>query len=412
MRRSPRRGPGAPAALAAALLAAGLAGAAHAGAGAGATPGAEAAATGAAEPEPAAVLATLPFLEAASPGAVFVDLAPEDAHRRLPLQLDTGAASSVLTPDMARQLGVRVRRSKRTAYRRSTRLGRDLEFFVADRRGETAYGLLGGNFLAAYVVEIDWSARRVRLLDPERFRVPEAVAAEDEAVLPARMAGNRPVVTITLGGAPLEVLLDTGASFGVLLGAEAAGRLGVRARPAPGLRAVGVRGAIDVQFALLDEVGLGGLLFGPVPAVVAPEGLRQQGTANDSLVGQDLLATCTLRIDYPRGRIWLRRREGAAPRFLGASWPSVRRSGALLYRRGDQVFVGVVLPEGPAARRGVQPGDVLVDVEGDAPGSDPARAHALLAGDGPVRVRRATAGGRPRTVVLEAPGDAQPSAGP
>ncbi|MDX1649838.1 MAG: aspartyl protease family protein [Myxococcota bacterium] len=355
------------------------------------------------EPDEAAVLATLPFLEAVSPGAVFVDLAPEDAHRRLPLQLDTGASSSMLTPDLARELGVRVRRSKRTPYRRSTRLGRDLEFFVADRRGETGFGLLGGNFLAAYVVEVDWGARRVRLLDPARFEVPETTSAPDEAVLPARMVGNRPVVEIGVGGATIPVLLDTGASFGVLLGAEVAERLGIRGRTAPGLRAVGVKGPIDVEFVLLEEVALGALVFGRVPWVVAPEGWRQQATANDSLVGQDLLATCTLRVDYPRRRVWLRRREGAAPRFLGASWPSVQRSGALLYRRGEQIFVGVVLPDGPAACRGMRPGDVLADVDADAPGFDPEEAHARLAGDAPLRVRRAVGGGRSRTLVLEPP---------
>jgi predicted aspartyl protease len=67
--------------------------------------------------------------------------------------LDTGASKSVLTPRVARQLGVSVRRTKNTPYRRATRLGRDLSFYIDTRRTDTAsrtgweYGFLGGEFL-------------------------------------------------------------------------------------------------------------------------------------------------------------------------------------------------------------------------------------------------------------------------
>ena len=127
------------------------------------------------EPPEAAVLATLPFDAAAHPMQIVIDLAPEGNARRLPFQLDTGATGSVVTPQLARAMGVRVSAIKGTPYRRRTALGRDVQFVVDTRRSDTRsasgieFGLLGGDFLSDYVVELDLARHRVRFLDPERW---------------------------------------------------------------------------------------------------------------------------------------------------------------------------------------------------------------------------------------------------
>src|SRR5262245_28035180 len=139
------------------------------------------------EPPPEAVVAVLPFAESREPNRVMVDLAPEGG-RPFVMMLDTGASGSVITPRMARELGVRVRPLKDTPYRRKTRLGRDLQFWVDTRSSDTAartgweYGLLGGEFLDDYVLEIDFPGRRVRFLDPKKYQVPEQLDAPDERV--------------------------------------------------------------------------------------------------------------------------------------------------------------------------------------------------------------------------------------
>src|SRR5262245_6289074 len=110
------------------------------------------------DPPDEAVLATLPFDPAARPRSIVIDLAPKGNARRLPFQLDTGANMSVVSPRLARSMGVKVSRVKHDPYRRSTALGRDVLFYVDTRRSDTAgqgvfeYGLLGGDFLASYVV--------------------------------------------------------------------------------------------------------------------------------------------------------------------------------------------------------------------------------------------------------------------
>jgi predicted aspartyl protease len=272
------------------------------------------------DPAPAAVVADLPFLESPDPGSVVIDLSREEGARPFPLILDTGASFSTLTPGLARELGVRVRSTKRSPYRRATRLGRDLQFQVDARRGDTVsqtgreFGLLGGNFLASYVVEIDFPRRRVRFLDPDRYRAPEQTAAPDETVLPVQLVSNRPILEVEIEGHPVSLLLDTGASYGVLIGGRVARAAGLESRAASGLSAAGVMGEIGVEFSEARSVRVGALEFRDVPVIVAPRGLYQQGTANDSLIGFDLLSQLTLRIDYPRKRAWFRREPGAVPR--------------------------------------------------------------------------------------------------
>ena len=150
---------------------------------------------GAGEVPADAVVADLPFLEGEAPRRIYLDLAPEGS-RPLRMLLDTGANVSVMTPGAARANGVRVRRLKIDPYRRATSLGRDLQFHVDTRSSDTGsrtdweYGLLGGNFLAQYVVEIDTVGRRVRFLDPKRYQVPERAPAGGEAVIPLKVVSH------------------------------------------------------------------------------------------------------------------------------------------------------------------------------------------------------------------------------
>jgi len=322
------------------------------------------------EPPPEAVLAELPFLDSDQTNRIYVDLAPEGSARPLRLMLDTGASHSVMTPRAARELGVRVRRLKRDPYRRATVLGRDLLFYVDTRSSDTAsktgweYGILGGNFLREYVVELDFGKRRVRFLDADRYAVPEATEAPEETVLPLRIVGNRPGVEVSLEGESALVLLDTGAPMGLLVAGDWAERAGVEHEPLAGLELGGVLGPIEASLGEAERLAFGPFALSRIPVLVAPKGLYNQGFPSESVLGYDVLAGFALRIDYRRGRLWLRRRPEAAPTFLGADYALWRESGALLVpltADDGSAAVGVlsVDPEGAAADWGLRAGDAF-----------------------------------------------------
>jgi hypothetical protein len=303
---------------------------------------------------------------------------------------------------------VNVRHLKSSPYRRRTRLGRDLLFQVrtggSDQSAGFApfdYGLLGGEFLDDYVVEIDYSTRRVRFIDPERWSVPETTSRADAAVLPLQLVGTRPVVEVRLDGEPVKMLVDTGSPVGVIVGGRTAKTLVGETRPLRGFQMYGVAGKIDAQLGETGQLGLGPFTIENVPLIVAPRGLYQQGTASDSVLGQDLLALFTLRIDYPRRRLWLRRTAPLEGRLLGLAWAPARASGALLERRGDQVWVRLVAGGSAADRLGLAPNDLIEFLDAAPPPEDLAAVQAAIAGGSvAVRVQRRDEEGRwqPRTL--------------
>jgi hypothetical protein len=323
------------------------------------------------------VLAELPFLHPEEPNRVYLDLA-EEGEKPFVMMLDTGAAESVVTPLMARKLGITVRRTKRTPYRRGTRLGRDLEIWVDTRSSDTGsktgweYGLLGGSFLAEYVVEIDFPARRVRFLDRKAYEVPEAVDAPDERVVPLQLVGNRIALPVELDGKKVQVLLDTGAPAGLIVSGKAARAAGVDVGGLPYFGRGGtVLGPMDLHLYEPASFAFAGFPFEGQPVLVAPRGWYNQSVSTDSALGVDVLRQFVVRIDGVY-RVW-----------------------------------GVV-PGGPAARYGLREDDAIVPAAGETlPGLD-----AVLAR---VRAREPLTVARPEGddwVDLRLPAEPDPAAPP
>jgi predicted aspartyl protease len=328
------------------------------------------ASTGAPEPGAEAVIAELPFEASEEPNRIFVDLAPE-GHRPLVMLLDTGASFSVFTPRAARAAGVSVRPHKSSPYRRATRLGRDLQFYVDTSSSDTGsmtgceYGLLGGNFLERYVVELDFRGRRVRFLDPKTYRVPAALGAPGEVVTPIRIVGRRVSVEIEMNGRSVGVMLDTGTPSPLILSGKAAEKLGIDVESAPHFGVYGtVLGPMSVKLQETESFRFASFEFDRMPVLIAPRGWYNQGGNTDSVIGYDTLSHFTIRIDYPRQRMWLRR-EDSRVTFDGIDYAAIRETGVLVRPLSDSYAVTGVLPDTPASRLELRPGDVLTQPLGE-----------------------------------------------
>jgi hypothetical protein len=311
----------------------------------------------------------LPFAPSEEANRVMVDLAPEGS-RPFVMMLDTGASASVITPGMARELGVRVRKLKDTPYRRATRLGRDLQFWIDTSSSDIAsrtgweYGLLGGEFLDDYVLEIDFSGKTVRFLDPKRYQVPEQVDAANERVVALQRAETRVSLPIRVNSHELVVMLDTGAPGTGVISGSAAREAGI---DLAGLVDFGDSGSVlgPVQTSLYEDPSfeLGGVALGRVPLLVAPKGWYNQGAGNDSMIGYDVLAPFVIRIDYARKRLWLKRTQKEPIRFYGADYGLAKQTGAFMSPVPGGYVVWAVTAGSPAAKIGVRTGDVIVSSE-------------------------------------------------
>ena len=267
----------------------------------------------AAEPPSEAVLADLPFLPATARGGeneVRIDLAPPGA-RPLPLLLDTGSPDSFATPSAARALGISLRRNKQTPYRRATRLDRDVELSVDTRVSDTAesaggeWAVLGARFLSSFVLEIDFPGRRVRFLDPKRFAVPERAEAANQAVLPLRLVGNRPIVEIEVGAARMPAAITTGAPGTLLLAGGWAQGASLTPNPEVTATLAPAPGAGRLEAVTAARFQIGPFAESEVPMLVAEHGAQGAGARSEAWLGVDLLKRFVLRIDYPRKRLWI-----------------------------------------------------------------------------------------------------------
>ena len=334
-------------------------------------------ATPAPEPPADAVVGVLPFAASDEPNRVMVDLAPEGG-RPFVMMLDTGASDSVITPRMARELGVRVRPLKQDQYRRATRLGRDLQFWIDTSSSDTAsrtgweYGLLGGEFLNDFVVEIDFPGRTVRFLDPKKYEVPEQVDAPDERALEVKMSASRLFVPVQVNGKETRVMLDTGAPGPGILSGTAAREVGVEVAALPAFGSVGtVVGGMETHLYEEKNLGFAGFALGEVPLLVAPKGWYNLAGSNDSVIGYDTLAPFVIRIDYPRKRLWLKRIHEKPITFNGADYSLAKQTGAFMSPVPGGWIVWGVLPESSAEKLGVRAGDVIVSSSsGSAPPAD------------------------------------------
>jgi hypothetical protein len=329
-------------------------------------------AAGAPEPPPEAVIAAIPFAPSREPNRVMVDLASEGS-RPFVMMLDTGASDSVITPRMARELGVRVRVLKDEPYRRATRLGRDLQFWVDTQSSDTAsrtgseYGLLGGKFLDDYVLEIDFPGRWVRFLDPRRYQVPESVDAPEERVARLVRAATRIAAPIRVNGHELTVMLDTGSPSTAILSGKAAREAGLDVGALPRFGAAGtVLGPMQTSLHEEPAFEIAGFPLGVVAVQVAPKGWYNQAGPNDSVIGYDVLAPFVIRIDYARKRLWLKRTHHEPIRFYGGDYGLARRTGAFVNTEAAGHFVWAVRPGSPAEKIGVRAGDYIVSSERQA----------------------------------------------
>lgn len=260
------------------------------------------------------VLADLPFVNTGDDRHIYLDIAKPGAAPFV-VQLDTGAAETVMTPVYARALGVATRAVKSDEHRRDTVTGKPVLFWVTDqfdgaRDSRWSYALLGGSYLESYVVEIDVPRRRVRLLDPALHQVGGAEPRAGEHAVPMTVTHGWPLVEVALGTGTTVALVDTGATGSVIISEEAAARLGIAVDPnAPRRQWQNVLGTSRASVQRVPSLGIGSATLADVEIDI---GLRDSGVRiermilqNETLLGLEVLRRFVLRIDYPRKRLGL-----------------------------------------------------------------------------------------------------------
>jgi hypothetical protein len=225
-------------------------------------------------------------------------------------------------------------------------------------------GVLGGDLFLRFVVEIDYAGGHVILHDARRFR-PRA----DDAYLPLEVDRQLPFVrgaVVLPDGRELSgrFQLDTGASGALTLHSPFVRTHGViEAVPSSiATVAAGVGGEVMEIQGRLSAFRMGPfLLEEPIASLSVAEAGLTAAAGSAGLIGGDVLRRFTVTIDYRRGALYLRPNHRLGELFDADMTGMRLRSAAPDFREHTVHHVD----EGsPAARVGLQTGDVLLEVDG------------------------------------------------
>lgn len=312
------------------------------------------------------------------------------------LILDSGAWWTSLDRGWARRIGARPLRDSSFALLDTMRLGsltlRTFGVGLLDMRpvnegaGRFQAGILGGELLRHFTVEIDYRNRMVRLHDPSTY-----VYAGPGVVLPFVARWETPIVSSSIllpngDSVQSRLLLDTGnGSLCVILFTYfAAWSQPAREPRIDGPLVTGLAGPLHVAVGRIRRLGMGTLAVDSVPAGLGREKKSFLATTRfDGLLGGRLFRGGRVIIDYARYRVIV---EPDAVRDRDCSYDE---SGLLLKAQGPdygRIDVSFVVPGSPAADSGIQIGDQLLAID-DRSTADLTlpEIRKALTGDGAIR---------------------------
>ncbi len=235
--------------------------------------------------------------------------------------LDTGAGTSLLSSELAKQLEAKVIGSKEgqsaggkvsvsLAKVDSISVGEtklhDVDVGIVDLAqigktiGAKIDGDLGYNFLKYFRVTINYRDCEIRFDDPKRV---ESFGRSARTEVPIRLASPaKPLILVDVhanGRGPFQFAIDTGTST-TAIAPELAKQLGVESSPV----GAGTTGGASVDFSagMLQSFQLGGAKIDNMAVVVADffEMLNTAiGAKLDGIVGYNFLRNYKVVIDYP-----------------------------------------------------------------------------------------------------------------
>ena len=299
--------------------------------------------------------------------------------------VDTGASTTVIDRARADALGIDVRAgSEATTAGGSVRTGTvgQLEIDVGGTDllvspiaidlaplraglGRPVDGILGYDFFAKHVVEIDYASRRLRLHDPARYTY-----SGNGIVVPMTFEEQIPFIRLRVSGAAgataeATVELDTGYTGALTLVGAFLDEQGVVPDAQPRLpisTGALLPGRVSAYVTRLQGIGLGSLALAMPVVNIAPDQISA-GIEGDTagLVGGDVLRRFTVIVDYTRQRVILEPNTGfGAPFEFDMSGMSL----AVDASDGSVFRVRTTIPGTPAAEAGIAAGDLVTAIDG------------------------------------------------
>jgi hypothetical protein len=295
-----------------------------------------------------------------------VNLLSANLARKLGLTLDAqGIEFGTSSP-----ASVQVRKTHVDTVQIGDFLIRDQTFYVIDlpdNSGAPAFAI-GYELLRRLAVKIDFDKQRLTFYDAPHFHY----SGPGKAV-PLQFQGNALLVQASIGDASGLFELDSGNESGTMMNAGFTVKNDLVQRLGAHFLAYNGRGfagpSPQAYLARVHTMRIGDV---PVPSVIGRFSTDPSDTRNlAGNIGQDILHHFTEVFDCMRGTVYFETtKESSQPEVFN-------RAGFIFDSFGHGLQVMTVLPGSPGGKAGVETGDVITAIDGDAP-SDETNQPAFL----------------------------------
>jgi hypothetical protein len=308
--------------------------------------------------------------------------------RPLAFVLDTGDKYAILDRDRAKELGLQLGadvKVRGTSSQSATgAFLRDVAFHIsglpafsgpvtlaiplknlAPRFGRDFDGIVGADFIQAFVVELDYQARTITLHDSRTF----AYAGPGESIPITLNPAGHPVLdgeVTPIGSDPItgKFIVDIGASGTVTLDSPFVAEHHLPGRNLTTIKGMGVGGVggdAAGRIGRLAALKIGTLTVRSPTAFFSEDTAgANAGTGTAGSIGARVLSRFKLFLDYSHGRIIFEPNATFADAFDRAS------SGLLIEAEGNdyKTFrVKEVLQNSPGSEAGLRPADVIIAID-------------------------------------------------
>lgn len=216
---------------------------------------------------------------------------------------------------------------------------------LRDATGHPVDGVLGNTFLRRYAVQVDFDNGKVRFYEDE----PHTEKSDwGNPVAMDILPSGVPVVVVTLSGDVRNVMLvDSGYGETGMLPSKLFSYLRKEKKIPVSAATVLHRDEKETKSTVgrVDDIRLGEFRY--------PDLVFDRSDMEVSLLGLDFLSRHKVTFDYPNRKLYLKKgKRYDLP-------DEVDMSGLGLVKRNKKVAVDTVQKNSPAARAGIQPGDIL-----------------------------------------------------
>lgn len=237
------------------------------------------------------------------------------------------------------------------------------DFFNLSRlAGTKINGLLGSDFFSDYIVQIDYSSKRLKFYDTANFSIPKGFGVMPMIIEKQKMFIQLSVLETDSAKRNIKMLIDTGAQLNAWFQTLTNKAVNIPEKSIHGRIGEGLNGEITGYFARVPQICIADFCVKD-PIVAFPDSLAIaeiiKNSDRDGTIGSQLLSRFNLIIDTQNKQFYFKpNRNFNNPFTYNIAGIEVAQMIALV----PQIEVINVWENSPAKNAGIRPGDIIEEI--------------------------------------------------